>query len=731
MTVINIAAGAIYTKDFGAKDKIQLYGMALVFLLLLYKSPAGLVLYWTFNNIFSLIKICYYKIKFRRKNIAAHIFTSAMLSAFAIYVLLNYRGNSYFRTIIALIAGLAAFITWVWRFIKKHISGKIYVPLQQKTATLIFVLSCGCIWMLLGLVTPSLLVSASPAEFSYIDGYESPFFFLINTASQALGFFVFWPVCLYALFSEKTKKMLVLTFMAAAASALCNVFLFPGNYGLISVTLEFAKDVEHGAVEIIANIAVSLLFALAFMFLIIKYPKKTILPFFFVCFSAFIVLWSVNITRIYRSYTKISAYIQKENNSAVEVTPIFHLSKTGKNVVVIMLDRAISTLMPFVFDETPELNDKYSGFIYYPNTVSFNGYTRVGAPPIFGGYESTPAAINARPDVTLKQKLNEAILMMPMLFSRAGYSTTVTDMPYANHTEPPDMSIFDAIPNTKGYITDSVYTDIWQKEHNVNSPSVSDSLKRNILYYGLLRASPYFLRKGVYMNGTWCSPADNRHLILTINGYAVLDYLPRLTDFNSYTENTATLFVNNTTHEGSSLQAPDYRPVTFINNLGSSPFRRSPAYHVNAASIKRLSDWFDYLKENGVYDNTRIIIVSDHGPESNIVIKNDMPFNVEQFNPLLIVKDFDASGRLRTDNTFMSNADVPTLALRGLVDNPKNPYTGNSINMDAKQDPLYIAISASLFLDDPDETRIRLDPKKDYYVHDNIFDPNNWEKAEK
>ncbi|WP_228378566.1 hypothetical protein [Treponema endosymbiont of Eucomonympha sp.] len=31
--------------------------MALVFLVLLYNSPAGLVLYWTVNNVFSLAKI--------------------------------------------------------------------------------------------------------------------------------------------------------------------------------------------------------------------------------------------------------------------------------------------------------------------------------------------------------------------------------------------------------------------------------------------------------------------------------------------------------------------------------------------------------------------------------------------------------------------------------------------------------------------------------------------------
>lgn len=56
MTVINIVSGMIYTRGMPLKSKIQLYGMALVFLVLLYGSPSGLVFYWTLNNVFSLIK---------------------------------------------------------------------------------------------------------------------------------------------------------------------------------------------------------------------------------------------------------------------------------------------------------------------------------------------------------------------------------------------------------------------------------------------------------------------------------------------------------------------------------------------------------------------------------------------------------------------------------------------------------------------------------------------------
>jgi hypothetical protein len=51
--------------------------------------------------------------------------------------------------------------------------------------------------------------------------------------------------------------------------------------------------------------------------------------------------------------------------------------------------------------------------------------------------------------------------------------------------------------------------------------------------------------------------------------------------------------------------------------------------------------------------------------------------------------------------------------------------------MELNISPLYIAISGGIHLDDPMATTFTLDPKKNYYVHDNIFDPANWEQMKK
>ena len=98
----------------------------------------------------------------------------------------------------------------------------------------------------------------------------------------------------------------------------------------------------------------------------------------------------------------------------------------------------------------------------------------------------------------------------------------------------------------------------------------------------------------------------------------------------------------------------------------------------------------DYLRDIGVYDNTRIIIVSDHGTSVGLfddLIFNDV--NAEWYNCLLMVKDFDSIDYV-TDYSFMTNADVPTIALADIVDNPTNPYTGTPINSKPKSGDLYV-----------------------------------------
>ena len=141
-----------------------------------------------------------------------------------------------------------------------------------------------------------------------------------------------------------------------------------------------------------------------------------------------------------------------------------------------------------------------------------------------------------------------------------------------------------------------------------------------------------------------------------------------------------------------------------------------------------LGQWFDYLRSNDLYDNTRIIIVSDHGYSFHQFDDLDLPdlgYDGEQLNPVLLVKDFDATG-FTVNYDFMTNADTPSLALQGIVESPVNPFTGNPIDMSPKEQDQYIYVSGSGSVLENNGTQFVEEDRRWYTVHDNIFDKDNW-----
>jgi hypothetical protein len=730
MTTVNCIAGAIYTKGFPLKERLQLYGMAAIFLVLLYASPSGLVMYWTMNNIFSLLKNSYYKITFKHKDLLMVLCFSILCFFLSFYLLLIYRGDANLRKILALILVFTGIGPWVFRIFKKYVCNIRFPSYSNKYTFLIFLVCAASLWIITGLFLPSMLIGSSPQEFSFIDDYTTPLYFIYNTSLQSFGLFVFWPLCLYFLFSQQVKHYFASVGLIILLSAIINIFLFPGNYGIISVELVFDNGVSHNPHDIITNLLLLIIPIMIAVFFRFFNIFKIFITIAVLCMFSFLGISLYNLIHIHEEFQKVQSF-RTHDDEIEEIYPVFNLSKTGKNVVIIMLDRAQSAFVPFILEESPDLKEIYSGFVYYPNTVSFHTHTRIGVPPLLGGYEYTPREFNKRDTVPVVTKHNEALLLMPRIFEEANFEVTITDPPYPNYSSKDDLRIYDEYPGINAKVTDSKYTNLWIKEHNLGFPSTGVIIKRNLFWYSLFKTLPLAFRQGIYLQGDWCAPGLMQKATLTLNGYSVLDYLPRLTGFKPQKENTALIMVNNTTHEYSFFEAPEYRPAQAVSNYGTSPYRRETAYHTNMASLKRLGDWFDFLKENDVYDNTMIILVSDHGAQENYVNNIGLPFNLDNFNPLLMVKNVNASGELRTDNAFMTNADVPSLAFENNIDKPVNPFTGKTISSDAKKNPLYIAISGSLHLEGPNTTQFTLNPKMDYYVHDNIFDPENWEKVEK
>lgn len=736
MTLINIIAGIIYTQGLPLKDKVQLFAMAAVFLILLYNSPAGLVLYWTMNNIFSLIKNIFYKLKNPLRILYICLCIGVLMMDY--YLLFIHHGFLYRRLMLITVISLILITPLLIKFIRLLLN-TILKPLYNNTplCTMLFFSSISLLWILIGYVLPSFVVASSPLEFSYIDNINSPFYFLFHTLNISAGFLLFWTSCIYFLFGKKIKTLLTVFLSIIAFGALINAFIFTGDYGVLSPILTFSDAgilKAQPATNIINTLV--LLIPIIIVFILIALQKirflcltQDLLCVALLCLS---VVNSVQIANVYREYTT-----RDENTTATvkNIEPIFHLSKDKYNVFIIMLDRAISSFIPYILDEKPELAEIYEGFIYYPNTLSFADHTLIGVPPLYGGYEYTPAEINKRNTESLLSKHNEALLSIPYLFSKNDFSVTVTDPSWANYSWIPDLRIYDPYPEITALATIRTYTDLWLQQHpEASSTGVRSSLiKRNFLWYSFLKTMPTLFRDSIYNDGFWWNTNKSfEDLQDVVNNYAALDFLPEFTDFTAE-KNTYTFMVNELTHEPSYLQAPDYIPQTKITDKGSGPFADEPHYHANISALLRIGEWIQTLKENDAYNNTRIIIVSDHGAGINSGLftdKFDLPFRPEAVNPLLLVKDFNAQGTLKTDMTFMTNADVPSLSCQDIISQPENPFTHNPISSDAKDAGVLIANSHLWSPDGQYKNTFKIADDEWFFVHDNIFDPTNWRPAD-
>ncbi|MBO4242299.1 MAG: hypothetical protein J5883_03370, partial [Clostridiales bacterium] len=754
---INIISSAIYTKGLPTKAKVQLYGMALIFLVFLYNSPAGLVFYWTLNNLFSLVKNIFYKLK--NPKLVLSVMAALAGLAELLYTVSRLSGMYRHRAILMVGFGLLLFIPVILYFFGKKLPKVNNDPITTEEKRTFF-LGALFISILTGVLAPSAVLASSPEEFVDSVLYFNPNTYLLYSGLCAAGTFIIWFGFFYILANDQGKRIMGLVSWILSGVFFVNYMFFGKDRGTLSTALQFDTTPTFTLKQQLINVLVLAFVAAAFFVVMKKFRKVPV-------FILLIAVLTVSAMAIKNINTTTKEYVKCGYAKGQDAQVVLPLSTEGKNVIVIMLDRALGAQIPYILNERPELMETFDGFTYYPNTVSFGGYTNFGVPAIYGGYEYTPENLNARSDELLADKHNEALLMMPVLFDSNGFEVTVCDPSYAGYRWTPDLRIYNDYPDINAYITSGKFNENYElvkRELQLNR-------QRDFFLYGLMKVAPLTLSGTIYNNGLY-NDADlaagihvndgvgvNVSTTQTVysntqaegyrfdymNAYTVLEHMEDITEVTDDTTNTLLLFTNDSTHEPQMLQEPDYVPLPQVDNSAyyTDPDTRFNIdgrvmhmdnenqimhYEMNMAAMIELGEWFDYLREQGVYDNTRIIIVSDHGRD--IAQFDDMLFfdgdlDVEFINPLLLVKDFDAEGFTVSDE-FMTNADVPTIATAGIIDDPVNPFTGNQINNDDKyNDEIHVIISHEWSVLTNNGTQFHAG---DWYsVRENIFEESDWE----
>ena len=731
MTIINFASGTVYTKGFSKKDKIQLYGMALVFLVLLFNSPSGIALYWTCNNMFSLVKNIISKSKHSERILL--ILASAICFSLSIYIFFFTLKDPLKRNIIALFLFAIPFgIFYFQRLAKKKKSTVQAEDHTNRYGTFnIFLLSIIAIFLLTGLVIPTSLIASSAQEFSFIENHTNPIYFIVIVLTQTFGLFILLPICIYFLLAKNAKVIFAKIMFVLAGIFMANVFIFPGDYGSITVLFTFFRSLVSELPVVILNLltiaAITVVFLLTYRF------KKIISSVLAIFVCTFIVMGAVNCYNIFEEFNIYKIQLQDEKERASDYQNVYKLSRNGKNVVVILLDRGLNGYIPYIFDERPDLFESFDGFTWYRNTVTFGGSTIFGTLGLYGGYEYTPWEVQSRDKVPLVKKHNEALLLMPRLFLDKGFEVIVTDPPYANYGGVSDLSIFDDYPGIEASNIIGKYTQQWlsREGNQLDLISITEVIDKCLIRFSIFKCAPMLLRDFIYDYGRWFYIGHSKFPLFTLDNYASLDILKEITEIDDSDINTFNSIYNDLSHEPHFFSYPDYTPSNNIEDRGNGPFADEEHYHVNMASMLVLGKWFDFLKSQNVYDNTRIIVVSDHGfhvpntfpPPDDIILPNGEL--IQSYATLLMMKDFYSHGKLLTDNTFMTNADVPLMATQDIVTDPVNPWTGKPITADKANG---VTITTSWINNVQKHTKMTFDIKPNEWLHvrDNIYDLKNW-----
>jgi len=732
MTVINCVSGAIYAKGFQLKDKIPLYGIALLFFVLLYNSPSALVLYWTCNNIYNLAKNIFIKNEKFKKIIYPAVIL--IICLFILYILLsrllipnNYEISKNKRLTII----FSIVFIFLLHYRKKIIGllGKIINNDERnKIYEKQFFISLLSLVFLTGLVIPSKLISSSVVEFSYLKPNTSPLPFIFTTFLQSAGI-AFWLICIFYLFKPIILKPISIIITIISFISLTNTLFFSNNYGIMSPDLLFRVFVTAPIKLMLLNMLIILFLCLIIIF-IFKY-KKNIILFSLQC-AILISFFFTGIFYIYKINNQFNKIDISSATPETSIEKVYSFSKTGKNLLIIVADRAMSLFLPVILNEKPELKKSFSGFTYYPNTISSGRHSIYGMPSIFGGYNYTPSEINKRPNETLINKYIESQQVLLRIMSKVGFKV-YTHNQYRMKEEyyaDDENIIFVKHQNFFNYFI-------------ANNPDFSLKDYKNILYHNLLRYSffeclPVIFHRFLYDNGYYLSlPTSSKNINTyqeeTIFHYSELYCLPESTNIIDSNINQAVMIINNLCIYDAIFSMPEYYPSNYPV-IENSQYSRDSAYHTNIAAILLISKYMDFLKENNVYDNTRIIIVSDHGRfytdplQSNIMFGDY--FTLADVNALLMVKDYAADFELNISNTFMTNADVPIIATQGLVQNPVNPFTNNQLSVN-KYSGFIVTSNNRHDLEDHLKDSYNIKPNDWFLVKDNIFDLKNWSKLSK
>ncbi|MFK5857522.1 MAG: membrane protein insertase YidC [Bacteroidota bacterium] len=533
-----------------------------------------------------------------------------------------------------IVSGIMFVIITTPFFIKQ---AQMKLPVFVHSNWLLFALSVLYLSGFVFLWNPLAIYASSPEtfEFKAIDLLSNNLGLFIKTIAVSLVFYLLLP--------KKYKQILLFVTLFLVASCFIYGTIIPINVGTLQVTKyslqnNLASELVNYLLE--GTMLISIIIGISYLF-----RKGFFKPTVFAVLLLNIVLISQSL------YVSAGADDFKKSEIIFDSDKSISFSKDERNVILFLTDMFHGWSMHKIMEEEPEISETLQGFVYYPNTISVSPMTAPSISAILTGFVNTPDKMNEDDTLTIGNKITNATEKFRLKVKSEGFDLTSTKMIYSEI----DKSSFDT------YLPP--WNDDWSDKLNMDSQLEMGYtiLWENSVFYSV----PLFIKPEVYNKGKWMHEKPKKEEVTTqTKPYNFLQVLPHIS--NTYSKKPNFIYIHT---------MASHHPWDLIDDEGIFHADVSP-YENNKWTIYTLGKWISWMKKNDVYNNTKIIILSDHGPhwghyDGEIDIK--VPFiqgdstkiNLAMamaLNPLLLVKDYNSQGLLKEDWRFMSNADAHNIA---------------------------------------------------------------------
>ena len=519
---------------------------------------------------------------------------------------------------------------------------------------------------------------------------------------QCFGF----SLLLYLLVSDAWKKLIIYTLILSSLLGYLYSFVFVGDFGQLDAFKFRNASLLDATARSFVGEAVFVALAAWTVWRLLPRFQKSVLP------LLLIVLFGISAFSAVQFVANRSIREPSPSDSDGSLRRI-HTYSARQNILVLMLDGFSGIAMDRLIAQNPEIFRQYTGFTWYPNTLAISTSTWGSIAALSAGHRFAPDSINRKRDTTFRQEIADSYLFLPNSFAPHGYDITYVNPQYGSCDRMKGVACYPSF------------------DRFVETGSESMAVKA-INMVSIFRAVPFLLKKRIYDNGDWLVD-EQKKLSEHTDKLKHWEFVKNMPDNVTLVDDSAK------TLKYFQLSIPH---APFVVNE-QCDYTNYGDYRSEAKCVLLyIAKLIGRLKREGVYEASKIILVADHGLwhiRGTGRFDREMQEKMRQaereskenrismavVQPLMMVKEFHAGSEpLKTDSTFLSNADVAAMvcaAIEGCPGVIRDPTKTGEKNRK-------LTVS-NAFIDEKRESHGIFDIPDQYEITGNIFEWKNWKKT--